>query len=175
MRHILMPNDQIAHAIDLKKVPKTELDSAWNQVFGYSLFGILFICAFFTLLKAATIGNLIFFSTATLLLLILFYFYATERKLKSRQNLLNKKQNSQLIEKALTSLKWKFEKNDSMYFCEVPFLFGQAGFHLTVFPLDNEILYNLRNIGSSKGRLPFLYGLETLKRKNFESALNNFA
>jgi len=171
----LLTEEEILNTISKNKVPKSELDSFWSYFFGFSIIGISFITSLFTLLKASTTSNIIIFFVVSFLLIFLIYFYKIDRNLKAFHNQFNSKQNVELVEKALLHLNWKFEKNSSMFFCKELIIFGMTGFHLMIFPLDNKVLYNLRNIGSSKGRLPFLYGLETLQCKNFESALKNFA
>jgi hypothetical protein len=39
---------------------------------------------------------------------------------------------------------------------------------MNVISEENKIYYNIRNIGTSRGRMPFLFGLESLNAAKFK-------
>ncbi len=98
----------------------------------------------------------------------------TERKLKTVFTNLNRQQNLAVIEKLANENSWSIKTNKS-YYKEyiIPFAFGQARHKLTVVILDNEILYNLRNLGSGRGRMPYSLGIDTIKELKFRKEIKN--
>ena len=78
----------------------------------------------------------------------------------------NEAENISLIEKIADEQHWNPKtKQNAFYEFYIPFLFNQNGHKLTLIARDNAILLNLRNIGSTKGRMPYLFGIDTLKER----------
>jgi hypothetical protein len=78
----------------------------------------------------------------------------------------NEVENISLIEKIVDEQQWITKtKQGALYEFYITFLFNQPGHKLTLIARDNAILLNLRNIGSTKGRMPYLFGIDTLKER----------
>lgn len=152
-----MTETELQNIIKSKELPKDELDDFWNNFFGFlPLFIFLFV-------SKSSITFLIVF-----IILIFYTFYSklNEKKLISIETPFNEVENISLIEKIANEQEWKTKtKQNTLYEFYIPFLFNQPGHKLTLIARDNIILLNLRNIGSRKGRMPFLFGIDTLKER----------
>lgn len=152
-----MTEIKLENIIKNKELSKDELDDFWGNFFGFLP---LFI---FLIVSKSNITLLI-----VNLILIFYTFYSkfTEKKLIAIVTLFNEAENISLIEKIAVEQEWKTKtKQNALYEFYIPFLFNQPGHKLTLIARDNEILLNLRNIGSTKGRMPYLFGIDTLKER----------
>lgn len=162
----------ITEIINSKTLPKDELDDFWDNFFGFLPVIMLLMASTFSLFakqssKSVKVeSDVIFFLISLSLFFYTVWVKKTERKLKSIQTKLDRKQNLALMEKLANENSWSIKTNKS-YYKEymLPFVFGSAGHKLTVLILNNEILYNLRNLGSGRGRMPYLFGIDTIKEQ----------
>jgi hypothetical protein len=158
-------------AVEERKLPPDSLDDRWGLLAGQLPFmmfvftGLVIVINKNNPMNPRTEWVLLCF--AIVLQLISIYFLATERELKRLSTGINKAENDRLIEDSLKELKWKYRKTKAHYLCEIPLIFGQTGFFMNVISEDNYIYYNIRNIGTGRGRMPFLFGLESLNAAKF--------
>ena len=79
-----------------------------------------------------------------------------------------------LIEKIAEEQRWKTKtKQNGFYEFYIPFLFNQPGHKLTLIVIDDSILLNVRNTGSTKGRMPYLFGIDTIKERKIIGFINS--
>jgi hypothetical protein len=152
-----MTEIEFQNIIENKELPKDELDDFWNNFFGFlPLFMFLIVSK----------SNIAFLIVNLILIFYIFYSKFNEKKLIAIVTPFNEVENISLIEKIADEQQWKIKtKQDALYEFYIPFLFNQPGHKLTLIARDNAILLNLRNIGSTKGRIPFLFGIDTLKER----------
>ncbi len=177
-----MTEKQIEEIVNTHRLPKDELDDFTNNLFGFLPTIILLVgsaLAFMgkqTNTSMTTKNKLIFFFISLVLFIYTAWTKITERKLKSIQTKLTRQQNIQLIEKIAKENEWRTKINKTNYKeYLIPFVFGHNGHKLTIITLDNEILFNLRNLGSIKGRMPYLFGIDTVKEIKLRRQLKNYA
>lgn len=164
------------------KLPKDELDNFWDNLFGFLPASMFLFTSIFSLLGKPTGKSLTFEQKINFFLfsLTLFLYSAwtkmRKRKLKSIQTNLTRQQNFSLIESIAKENFWSVKTN-KIYYKEylLPFIFGHIGHKLTVIISDDKILFNLRNIGTSRGRMPYLLGFDTIKEKTLRTKIKNYA
>jgi hypothetical protein len=152
-----MTEIKLQNIIKNKELLKDELDDFWDNLFGFlPLFIFLFVSK----------SNIVFLIINLILIFYTFYSKFTEKKLIVIVTPFNEAENKSLIEKIADEQQWKTKtKQDALYEFYIPFLFNQTGHKLTLIAQDNAVLLNLRNIGSTKGRMPYLFGIDTLKKR----------
>jgi len=167
-----MTKDQAAEAILKRKLPPDHLDSKWGLVMGQlpiSIPLIIFIWEIIISPDKLNNGNLkILILIFAVLQFISLYFLFTNRSLKFIETGNSKEENDHIVEVTLKSLNWKYLKLPFRVDANLPFAFGQSGYLLKVLTDDKGIYYNIRNIGTSRGRLPYLFGFETLMAQKFK-------
>lgn len=152
-----MTEIELQNIIKNNELPKDELDDFWDNFFG-------FLPSFLFLIVSKS--NIVFLTVNLILIFYIFYSKFNEKKLIAIVTELSEVENISLIEKIADEQQWKIKtKQNTLYEFYIPFLFKQPGHKLTLIARDNSILLNLRNIGSSKGRMPFLFGIDTLKER----------
>jgi hypothetical protein len=177
-----MTEIELAKAIQENRIPKDSLSNPWDLGFGMLPVTVLFLSTIILLghqtnpIPVKT--ELILFVVTGVMFGIAVYFLLGDRKLKSHWTQKKVSQNRKLIQETLRRLEWTFEEDPlGVFYAEIPFIFGQPGHLLILIPLDNEILFNCRNLGTSKGRMPFLFGIDTLKeikfRREMEKTMHN--
>lgn len=165
------------------KLPKDELDNFWDKFYGATPTGMLFIGALFSFFAKTTEQSvsfehkLIFFSISTFLFSLTLWYFHTERNLKQLHTGFTKEQNLKIYQQAIRQLGWRTSKkvNDHHKIIELPFAFGFVGHKLTVLIEEQTIYFNLRNVGTPTGRLPYLLGIDTFKELQFKRAIYNIA
>jgi hypothetical protein len=152
-----MTEIKLQNIIKNKELPKDELDDFWDNLFGFlPLFIFLIVSK----------SNIAFLIINLILIFYTLYSKFTEKKLIAIVTPFNEAENISLIEKIADEQQWKIKtKQDALYEFYIPFLFNQPGHKLTLIARDNAVLLNLRNIGSTKGRMPYLFGIDTLKER----------
>lgn len=168
--------------LNSNKLPKDELDNFWDNFFGFLPTGMLLIISAFSLLAKQTNKSLtfehkiIFFLFSLTLFLYTVWTKMNERKLKSIQTNLTRQQNLSLIERIAKENLWSVKTN-KIYYKEylLPFILGHNGHKLTVIISDDKILFNLRNLGSIRGRMPYLLGIDTIKEIKLRTKIKNYA
>lgn len=160
-----MTEIELQNIIRNKELPADELDDFWDNFFGYfPLFILLFISK----------NNIYFLFACIILIFYTYYSKCIEKKLISITTSNNKKENMSLIEKIAEEQQWKTKsKQNGFYEFYIPFLFNQPGHKLTLIVIDDSILLNLRNIGSTKGRMPYLFGIDTIKERKIIDLINS--
>lgn len=165
-----MIKKEINEALRRQKVPTDELDNIWDKLFGSLPTAMLFIGFGLALFSKATNQSLslehklYFFLLATLLFLYTLWSFTSEKKLKKISTNLSLNDNLKLVTLTLKELGWKVSgKGDNYFIAYIPFILGFDGHKLIVIIKDKEILYNLRNVGSGRGRMPYLFGIDTFK------------
>ncbi|CAN5545554.1 hypothetical protein BH10BAC2_BH10BAC2_37960 [soil metagenome] len=68
-------------------------------------------------------------------------------------------------------LKWKTTKLTYGYESNIPFPFGQNGYLIKILTDNDGIYFKVRNIGTYNGRMPCMFGLETLKASQFKKQI----
>ncbi|WP_188050791.1 hypothetical protein [Flavobacterium sp. GP15] len=159
-----MTEIEVLNIIKKNEINKDELDNFWDNMFGFlPLIMLLFIAE----------NNIGFLIIVCLLIIYTFYCKFNERKLFRIKTANNKFENIELIKNISEKQNWKMESESFGYYqFYVPFIFGRPGHKLTLILDNNEILLNLRNLGSSKGRMPYLFGIDTFTEKKIINLLN---
>ncbi len=177
-----MTEKQIEEIVNTQRLPKDELDDVTSNLFGFLPTIMLLVgstLAFMskqTNTSMTTKNKLIFFFISLAFFLYTAWTKISERKLKSIQTNLTRQQNILLIEKIAKENEWRAKTNKTNYKeYLIPFVFGHNGHKLTIITLDNEILFNLRNLGSIKGRMPYLFGIDTVKEIKLRRQIKNNA
>jgi len=162
------------------RLPKDEIDNFWDNLYGFLPTGMLLIgsiIAFFGKQTEKTVSlnhKIIFFIISLSLFCITLYFRAIERNLKRIETGLNQNENKKLIRDLGSKNNWNKKKEKENHFeFMVPFLLGHYGHKMTLIAYDDYILYNLRNIGSGYGRMPYLFGIDTLKEYKIKTKINS--
>lgn len=142
--------------IERKELPKDELDNFGDNVMGYIPFLLFLVVA-----KDSLVALLI----VILLILYTFYCKTQERKLIAVPLDGSATLNWEQINKIAGIERWKI-KSEGLWCGEyyIPFVFGQLSHKLTVLMTDDALYLNIRNIGTSKGRFPYLFGTDTICR-----------
>ena len=160
-----MTEIELQNIIKTTELPKDELDDFWNNFFGFlPLFIFLFVSK----------NNITFLIVFIILIFYTFYSKFNEKKLIAINTSYNEVENISLIEKIAEEQQWETKtKQNGFYEFYIPFLFNQPGHKLTLIARDNAISLNLRNIGSTKGRMPYLFGIDTLKERKIIGLINS--
>ena len=160
-----MTEIELLNIIKKRELPKDELDAFWDNFFGF-----LPLFIFIILSK----NNIAFLIVNLILIFYTFYCKFNEKKLITIVTPLNEAENISLIENIAEEQQWKIKtKQNALYEFYIPFLFNQPGHKLTLIARDNAILLNLRNIGSTKGRMPYLFGIDTLNERKIIGLINS--
>jgi hypothetical protein len=171
-----MTDRDLKEAIEDKKLPKDKLSNIWDLGLGMSPVTILFFATIVMLLDndnpVSTKTELILFVITGLLFGIAVYFLLNDRILKSITTDKSKDENRILIIETLKRINWGYQEDSlGIFRVDIPFVFGQAGHFLMIINMNNEVFFNIRNVGTSKGRAPFLFGIDTLKELKFKNEL----
>jgi hypothetical protein len=171
-----MTDTELTNAISERKIPKDELSNPWDLGLGMLPVTMIFFASVVTLLNPnnpiSTETELILFSITGLLFATSVYFLLNDRKLKSISTEKSKDENRILIIEALKRIGWDYQEDSlGVFHVDIPFIFGRTGHLLKVIYLDGEILFNCRNVGTSKGRMPFLFGIDTSKELIFKASI----
>ena len=120
--------------------------------------------------------RVLFFSISAFWLIYTLRAKQKERDLIRIKTNATLKENVDIIRKLIEHKKLQIKTENGNYFeLMVPFLFSQKGHKLTLIAADNYIFFNLRNIGSSKGRSPYLFGIDTFKSKKILKEIKRLA
>tara|TARA_B100000795_G_scaffold266178_3_gene248971 strand:- start:739 stop:1263 length:525 start_codon:yes stop_codon:yes gene_type:complete len=146
------------------KLPKDELDGFVKNFIGGPLGPIVLSLVALSLFMDESSDSMLRFLFLSVLWLVynLFMKY-TERNITR----ISTGESAVLNRKIIAILKAEYKlvpmksfQNYSEF--EVPLVFGFSGHKLTLIAVDNEILFNLRNIGSLY-RAPYFFGIDTYK------------
>ena len=168
-----MTEGELKKAIEDQELPKDELSNVWDLGFGMIPVTMIFFASVVVLINPnnpiSTRTELILFTITGFLFGTAVYFLLTDRRLKSIVTDKSKDENRRLIVDTLKRVNWGYQEDSlGVFHVDIPFIFGQTGHTLKIVNMDNEILFNIRNVGTSKGRMPFLFGIDTLKEWKFK-------
>lgn len=171
-----MKETELTKIISERKIPKDELSNPWDLGFGMLPVTMIFLASVVILVDPhnpiSTRTELLLFTITGLLFSTAMYFLLNDRKLKSISTEKSKDENRILIIETLGRIGWGYQEDSlGVFHVDIPFVFGRTGHLLKVIFLDKEILFNCRNVGTSKGRMPFLFGIDTLKELKFRFAI----
>jgi len=159
-----MTSKILENILQSNKLPKDELDGFFKNFTGGPLGPIILSLVAVTLLMESFSESLLqFFFLSVLWLFYILYLKFNERKLTHITTGNSIPVNKKIIDVLASDFKLipiKSYKNYHEF--GVPFLFGFSGHKLTLIVVDNEILFNIRNIGSLY-RAPYFFGVDTYK------------
>ncbi|AWG22123.1 hypothetical protein FFWV33_11680 [Flavobacterium faecale] len=162
-----MTENELRTIIENKKLPKDELDNLGDNVMGYLPLLLLLLVAK---------DNI-----PALLIVLILIFYTFYCKIHERDLIAIPFQNTNAvalleITKIAEREQWTVKFQDLFvgeYY--IPFVFGQPSHKLTVILTEEVLFVNVRNIGTSKGRFPYLFGTDTIcKNKVIRLIENHF-
>ena len=171
---------KLEEIITTKRLPKDELDRFWDNVFGFIPAVGFLMAGLGPLLASKTTvsSNVIWILLSIGVAILIYTVYAklNERSLKFISTGLNRDENEKLIKTISKQEKWNKLTNKE-YFHTFIFSFVKfhSGFKLTLIPINNGILINFRNRGTVQARMPYQFGIETLKQNKIENKINNYA
>lgn len=174
-----MTKKEIQLILRNQKLPNDELDDFWDNftflLLVTSILGISIWVNYKNHLNNNINAENIFF----LVFSILFFLYTiwskkNEKKLKVIKTNLSTNQNNKTIKKLCENEKWEIivEKN-SFFEIHLYTLFKVKTHKLIFICNENEVLFNLRNTGSYKGRMPFNFGIDTYKENKIRKKIKN--
>lgn len=157
---------------EIRKLPKDELDSFWENFIWFSLITIALIVSILRL-NLETVNNIDYLFVAIMITISLYTLWSkiNDRNLSKVHSDLNLSDNKKMIELLANNPKWILQKRKKSYWeFTVTTIFEIPTHKLVIIAFDKEILFNFRNIGSFRGRAPFSFGMDTyhgyrLKRK----------
>ncbi|WP_276371944.1 hypothetical protein [Chryseolinea sp. H1M3-3] len=167
-----MKETELRKAISERRIPKDKLSNSWDLGIGMLPVTMIFFASVVILVTPnnpiSTRTELILFSITGLLFATAVYYLLKDRKLKSISTSKSRNENRILIIETLRQIEWGYKEDPlGVFHVDVPFVFGHAGHLFIVIYLEGEILFNCRNVGTSKGRMPFLFGIDTFKELKF--------
>ena len=146
-----------------KKLPKDELNNFWNNIGGVFLY-----LPFVLSVSLQSPWELI--TISALLAVYTTYLYKNERNLITISTNKAVDINNQVVKTLIKKLNLTVIKHSNNYFevyAPATFLgLSEDRYKVTLITIDNKILFNLRNIGSWDGRIPFSFGFTNKKTKN---------
>ena len=160
----------------IKRLPKDELDDFWKNLAGF-VPSIIFLAAgvapyFANKTSLSTEFMLITLTLSVILFVYTVYAKLTERNLKFIRTNLSKEHNDGLIIKLAQAENWlPLSNKDGIRSFFLPFIMDNDGFKLTLISIDQGILFNIRNRGSWRGRMPYSFGAETIKGKKIKDRI----
>ena len=153
----------ISHDIEIikstKRLPKDELDNFWDNFYGsipVIIFFIVSLASFFVIKTTPSAELYIWALRSFGLIFFVYTVYAkvTERNLELIKTRLNIAQNENLIDNLANQENLvKITNKEFHHSFLLPFSWSY-GFKLTLIPTDHGILFNFRNRGSVRGRMP---------------------
>jgi len=175
-----MTTETIENIINSRRLPKDELDHFWDNLWGFFPATLVLIAGLGPIISFKTTMTSISIFIVLLIGIIVFVYtvYAklTERNLKFIKTGLGKNENETLIKQISKNENWTRQlKRDFFHSFDIPFVWYHYGFKLTLVPIDNGILINLRNRGTVRARMPYQLGIETIKQKRIEKKIINYA
>ncbi|MCG2462975.1 hypothetical protein K8352_19610 [Flavobacteriaceae bacterium F89] len=175
-----MTEKEIQLILKNQKLPKDELDDFWdNFTFLFLVTSILGISIWVNyknyLNENINAENILFLVFGILLFVYTIWSKKNEKKLKVIKTNLNTVQNIKAIKKLCESEKWKIIEQKNSFFEIYLYTFFKARTHKLIFICnENEVLFNLRNTGSYKGRMPFNFGIDTYKENKIRKKIKNY-
>lgn len=162
--------ENIDRIINSRRLPKDELDKFLDNLFGFAPAIGFLIAGLGPVIAPKTTMSQHSISVSLAFGIILFsytlYSKLTERKLKLLKTGLSKEDNEKLIKSISRKEKWmRVGRGEYFHAFNIP---SFCGFKLTLIAVEDGILINLRNRGTIKGRMPYLFGIETIKRLAIE-------
>lgn len=175
-----MNKQEIAKAIIIKKIPSDDLDSFLDNFLG-NLFQIMLILLFgyillfeeFSQKSASKKTIFILFLVSFIWLAYGIYKKLTEKKLKSIYTNLSFNRNQKLIKEIIDEKKLNLITSGNGYYRIHISSWMNKGCRLIVLVDENVIYYNLRFVGSSRGRPPYSLGFVPYHRHKFMRAIND--
>lgn len=122
----------------------------------------------------STLANWLFI-LATGLLVYGVYCVWTENRFVSIYTQLNRKENLKMVETTLRELKWKIRhKTAESFLADIPVL-GANVQEAIIKVEEGRVLINVKHLGvSSKGRLPFFFGLNKKRTRQFCRKISSY-
>ena len=175
-----MTTETTENIINLRRLPKDELDRFWDNLWGFFPATLLLIAGLGPIIspktKMTTTSIFIVLTIGIVLFVYTVYAKLTERNLKVVKTGLDKNENESLIKVISEKENWARQTNrDYFHSFNIPFVWFHYGFKLTLIPIDNGILINFRNRGTVQARMPYQLGIETIKQKTIEKKIINYA
>lgn len=174
-----MTEKELEHIIKKGKLPKDELDEFWSN-FTYFFVLITFLVATtYGIYKGNSIGKLesiqvMSFLFGIFILVFTVFSKRNEKKLKKINTWKQIEQNTKIIEKLNSQEFIELTQNSENYYSGwLKTIFGET--HKVVFIcVENQIFYNLRNIGSHIGRMPYNFGIDTIYQFKIKRKIKNY-
>jgi hypothetical protein len=164
-----------------KKLSKDELDSFWDNFSIFLIIIIYFLTTSLIFFKGVIDNNsnniqVLLFTSGIIVLFYTIWSKINEKKLKKIKTELSVEKNKKLIKELCRSEKWELTFIKGSYFQVSMKAFFNIESHKLIFICsENEILYNLRNIGSHRGRMPYNFGIDTIMEFNIRKKIKNYA
>jgi len=169
-----MKKAELDLVIKSRKLPKDDLDSFKDNFWGFIPVGTLLSGSIIALTthqtetSISTSHKLIFLFSSIVLFLYTVIIKLKEKRLKSIQTNLSARINSDIVKKISEEENWiRITNNMGYYIFYIPSTLGHKGHKLFVICIDKEILFNIRNRGSVKGRMPYMFGVDSYKERVF--------
>ena len=174
-----MTEKELEHIIKKGKLPKDELDEFWSN-FTYFFLLIMFVIATtYGIYMENSTGKLessqvMSFVVGIFILVFTFFSKKNEKILKKVNTMKGIKQNIKIIKKLNSKGLIELTYNSKNYYSGwLKTCFGKT--HKIVFIcVENEILYNLRNVGSHRGRMPYNFGIDTINEYKLKRKIKNY-
>lgn len=163
-----------------KKLPKDELDDFWDNFLFFAIIFIYFLTVSFVFFNGLIKNNLqniqvLLFTGGIIILQYTIWSKINEKNLKKIKTELNVERNIKLIKELCKNEKWDliFIKN-SYFQISIKTFFNIKTHKLIFICSEREILFNLRNVGSYKGRMPYNFGIDTIKEFNIRKKIKTY-
>jgi hypothetical protein len=163
------------------KLPKDELDNFWENSGWFLLTTSVFVISaisFYINMRNENLqlNHFIFLLISSIILFFTIWSKKTEKNLKIIETNLNSSQNKQLLNKITNNPYWiKRKSSDSYFEITITSNFFKLPTHkLVLICSDKKILYNVRNVGSFRGRAPFSFGMDTWQGIKFRRKVVNY-
>ena len=174
-----MIKKELENIIKKGELPKDELDEFWSNFTYFLLIILFFIITTYGIYKSSSIGKLessqiMLFLFGIYILVFTFFTKRNEKRLKKISTMKGISQNIKIIEKLNSKELIELTYNRENYYSGwLKTIFGKT--HKIVFIcVENQILYNLRNIGSHRGRMPYNFGIDTIYEFKIKKKIKNY-
>ncbi|WP_288955371.1 hypothetical protein [uncultured Polaribacter sp.] len=174
-----MTKIELENIIKKGELPKDELDEFWSNFTYFFLLITFVIMTTYGIYKSSSIGKLessqiMLFLFGIFILVFTFFSKKNEKRLKKVKTMRGIEQNTKIIEKLNSKEFIELTYNSENYYSgSLKTTFGKT--HKIVFIcVKNEILYNLRNVGSHKGRMPYNFGIDTINEFKIKRKIKNY-
>ena len=174
-----MTNKEIERIKQNGKLPKDELDDFWDN-FAFLIIIISFLgISIFGFYKGLISYNILGTQIALLVFSSVIFFYTiwskkNEKNLKKIKTSLSLDKNKIIINQLCKNKNWEVQSIQNTYFViYIKAIFNIRTHKLIIICSEKEILFNLRNVGSYKGRMPYNFGIDSFKEYQIRKRIKN--